>query len=413
MKKGQAIVTMQKIYALLIGLAFLSSCSTEETDADENGSTYAPPLEVNQDKSDLDNRIEYFDEPLNLTGKRSSASVTLTKKAEVLPAVVDGYTLSATGVDTRVKGNTARTFVSFHTRGEEYGGEILIMDVANPSAPVLLQSLIDHDADYNDVTVGQHYVRLWVAGDRSVDASGYSNTNGAIAAKFWLNSSKTFNTIAKVQEVPLASYSGNSMTRVQGGNTPCSDGAEAWITSGSNGELRVLAACEVDQNFPLHQRMVPNAKHFDYDGDRGVLLRGINSNSCAIDVYDLDSRYAFTTYTLPYDVTYLGKNGVDVVGKYAYLALGDDGIVQVDLTDGTVVNSYQHPGSGFANSLVVTSQSIYIAYGTSGMVVLDKTNFTLEGSYNGGGSCNFIDAHNGYLYIANGNTGGFLIVQES
>jgi len=403
---------MKKFSLLALSALVAVACSQEESE-EPASSNYTPPLEVSEERAALDERTQYLDEPLSLTGKRSaSSSLSLTKKAEVLPAVVDGYTLSATGVDTRVEGNKARTYVSFHTRGEEYGGEILILDVANPDAPVILQSMVDHDADYNDITVGQSYVRLWVAGDRSVDASGYSNTNGAVASKFWLNGNKTFDSPVFVQEAPLSSYSGNSMTRVKGGNTPCANGAEAWITSGSNGELRVLAACEVDQNTPLHQRMVSEAKHFDYDGKRGVLLRGLTSSSAAIDVYDLNNRYTYTTYTIPYDVTHLGKNGVDVVGNYAYLAMGDDGIVQVDLSDGSIINSYQHPGSGFANSLVVSNGYIYIAYGTSGMVVLDEA-FVLQGTYNGGGSCNFIDSHNGYLYIANGRTGGFLIVKEN
>ncbi len=390
----------------------LVSCNTQEEES-QQPSAYTPPLEITPDGADLSNRIVYCDEPITLSGKRGAQSVNLTKKTDILPTVMDGYTLSATGVDARTQSNKSRVFLSFHTRGEEYVGEILILNNSNPNQPVVLQSLTDHDADYNDITIGQEFLRVWVAGDRSVDASGYSNTNGAVSSKFWLNNNKTFNQTPFFEEAPLLGYSGNSMTRVANAGSSCPSQAEAWMTSGSNGEVRVVIACDVAQNIAVHQRVVNEAKHFDYDGDYGVLLRGVNDTTCAIDVYDLTNRYSYTTYLLPYDVTYLGKNGVDVVGTHAYLALGDDGVVKVDVTNGNVIDQYDYPnGSGYANSVVVTTNNIYVANGSDVMVVLDS-NMTFLGRYDGGGSCNYIDKVGSYLYVANGKTGGFLVIQEN
>jgi hypothetical protein len=404
---------MKKLVLLALAGGVLASCSKD--DSENEASSYQVPVEVNSNKTDLEDRIAYFDEPINLSGKRGAQSVTLTKKAEISSILLDGYKLSATGVDSRNSSGYARTFLSFHTRGEEYGGELLVLDHSDPNQPIILQSLVDHDADYNDITIGQNYVRVWIAGDRSVDASGYSNTNGAVASKYWLNGNKNFDANPKWEEAPILGYSGNSMTRVPNAGTACSSKAETWITSGSNGEVRVLKACDVDGNAPLHQRIVDNAKHFDFDPNSktGVLLRGLTDSTCAIDVYDLTSRYNFTTYTLPYDVTYLGKNGVKVEGDYVYLALGDDGVVKVDATNGNVLNTFEYSGGdGYANAVATSSANLYIANGSDGLIVIDKNNFTFKGRYDGGGSCNFVDAINGYVYLANGDTGGFILLKE-
>lgn len=404
---------MKNLLALAASGLILVSCNTKEEEKQPQPAAYTPPLEITPDGTDLSSRIVYSDDPIMLSGKRGAQSATLTKKADILPNTLDGYTLSATGVDARTQGNKSRVFLSFHTRGEEYGGEILILNNSNPDQPVILQSLTDHDADYNDITVGQEFLRVWVAGDRSVDASGYTNTNGAVASKFWLNNNKTFDQTPFFEEAPLLGYSGNSMTRVANAGSSCPSQAESWMTSGSNGEVRVVIACDIAQNIAVHQRVVDNAKHFDYDGNYGVLLRGINDTICAIDVYDLTNRYSYTTYLLPFDVTYLGKNGVDVVGSYAYLALGDDGVVKVDLSNGNVMNQYDYPnGSGYANSVVATASNIYVANGSDGMVVLDS-NMTFLGRYDGGGSCNYIDKVGSYLYVANGKTGGFMVIKEN
>lgn len=404
---------MKKLVLLALAGGVMASCSKDEPT--NEASNYQVPVEVESNKTELANRITYFDEPINLSGKRGSQSVTLTKKAEISSATLDGYQLSATGVDARNSGNFSRTFLSFHTRGEEYGGELLVLDHSNPNQPIILQSLVDHDADYNDITIGQNYVRVWIAGDRSVDASGYTNTNGAVASKFWLNKNKSFNVDPRWEEAPLLGYSGNSMTRVPNAGTTCPSKAESWITSGSNGEVRVINACDVAGNAPLHQRTVDNAKHFDFDPSTniGVLLRGLTDSTCAIDVYDLTNRYSFTTYTLPYDVTYLGKNGVKVLGNSVYLALGDDGVVKVDATNGTVLNTFKYAnGNGYANSIAISSANLYIANGSDGLVIVDKNNFTFKGRYDGGGSCNFVDVIDGYIYLANGDTGGFILLKE-
>ena len=70
-----------------------------------------------------------------------------------------------------------------------------------------------------------------------------------------------------------------------------------------------------------------NAKHFDFANDKGVFLRGNGDGISTVDIYALDDSFTFTSFTIPYNVTALGKNGVDVVGDYAYLAMGEDGLI--------------------------------------------------------------------------------------
>ena len=70
-----------------------------------------------------------------------------------------------------------------------------------------------------------------------------------------------------------------------------------------------------------------NAKHFDFANDKGVFLRGNGDGISTVDIYALDDSFTFSSFTISYNVTALGKNGVDVVGDYAYLAMGEDGLI--------------------------------------------------------------------------------------
>ena len=61
---------------------------------------------------------------------------------------------------------------------------------------------------------------------------------------------------------------------------------------------------------------------FDFANDKGVFLRGNGDGISTVDIYALDDSFTFTSFTIPYNVTALGKNGVDVVGRLCLFSHG-------------------------------------------------------------------------------------------
>ena len=162
----------------------------------------------------------------------------------------------------------------------------------------------------------------------------------------------------------------------------------------------------------LHSRpAVNNAKHFDADGNWGVLFDGEGSVA-TLDDYDMTNPFNWNTYILNYDVTQDGKNGIRVRGNSVFVAMGDDGVAEVDLLKGNVVNLYNHGGNGFANSLHVTDNYVYLAYGADGLIILDRATFQLQGQYNFEGSCNYVAKQGNNIFLANGDTDGFIVLEE-
>ena len=361
---------------------------------------YQPVLSANDDLSLLAARIHAVGDG-SISIANTANNISFSQVAEVSPNQVNGLNLSATGV-TVLRG---KAYVTYHVRGENYGGEILTFDVSNPASPQLLKSLIDEHVDYNDIMMGQGTSNIWVAGARDVNVSGYDGTNGAIATKIGLDRSKIPNDNPS-WEAPLASFSASSITRV---DPPAgASNGRIFVTSGSKGGISVIRGNNVNEIF--HTRQVNNAKHFDYGNDRGVFLRGNGDGTSTIDIYALDDSFNFSSFSIPFDVTPLGKNGVDVVGDYAYLAMGEDGLVKVDLVNGTVAGTFKSAGVGLANAVQVDGGLVFVANGSDGLIVLDENSLEQQASYKFSGSCNYVHVDGNMLFIANGSSGGLIIM---
>lgn len=393
---------MRKLGALLLVSFSIYSCQEEsiETTPQEE---FLPEFSIDTDVNALSNRIIVTNERA-FEANSENGNLSFNKVAEVAPNTVNGYGLSATGI-AYLKD---KVYVTYHVRGEVYGGEILTFDVTTPSNPVLLSSLVDESADYNDIQMGQHEGNIWVAGARDIYASKYQNTNGAIATKIGLNGNKLPKNKAS-WEVPLLSYSASSITRVD--PPKGASNGRIFITSGSKGGLEVVRGN--DENEVFHSRSVDNAKHFDYFEDQGVFLRGIDANTSAIDIYALDDSFAYNSFTLPYDVTYLGKNGIDVTNGFAFLAMGDDGLVKVNTVDGNIMATYKSSGAGDANAVYVDKGLVYLASGADGLVILNESDLSFVANYKYNGSCNYVEVKDDLIFVANGSTGGLIILEKS
>lgn len=127
----------------------------------------------------------------------------------------------------------------------------------------------------------------------------------------------------------------------------------------------------------------------------------------------MDDSFAFSTYNIPYDVTYLGKNGIDVTDGFAFLAMGDDGLIKVSTTDGTIAATYNSNGNGDANAVMVDGDYVYLANGSDGLIILRTSDLSFVANYKYDGSCNYVDIKGDLLFLANGSTGGLIILEKT
>ena len=351
----------------IASLSILASCQKE--DANEPLPAVSS-VKVNNDSDELNKRVTIFNEPIQLSNRRSAPNYI--KVASVAPNVLNGNQLSATAVGFK----SNKVFVSYHVRGNEYGSELLTFNVNDPSNPWIDQSITDITKDYNDLNVSSQ--NIWIAG---------ASRKGATAWKFPLNSFDE-PTGSFDWELRVEGPSANSIERVDN-----SSPHEIWITAGgSTGGLYAYDA--INPTTPLFERpWVDYAKHFDADGDIGVMMEG-NGAVMALAVYDLSqpttsfTNSSHTHIHIGADITDNGKNTVrvDEASNTVFVATGDDGVYEIDVTTKQIINHYDHGGSGYVNSIDFDDNYVYVANGADGLLILDRVNFQLQGQYKFDGS---------------------------
>lgn len=400
--------TMRKLL-LLFGIALMLSFAACEKRSDISNQELAlnNKLEMNTNAADLAARIEIVNRPVVFEGKSANA-LSYTWVANILPYTVDGSVLSASTVD----GYGDMAYVGWHAYGDSVAGAMTVISVANPLVPVTVSEQTFLQQEFNDIEVRADKNRIFFAGEATnefITGDPVGDEN-AFAWSLILEPNGTFNVFN--WEKTFLGYSANSVTYTTYGST-----GAAWVSMGSVGGITVI-----DDNAPsmvpfLADQLITNAKHFDATGTWGVLLYGDGLNKSKVRIWDLLNSGAGyfawdKEYEIPYDVTPLGKNSIDVNANNVYLAMGDDGIVRVNLVNGIVQNIFNNGGSGFANGVNVGPNYIYAAYGADGLYVLDKVTLDVVGHWDYNGSCNYVKVVGDFLYLANGNADGMIILHK-
>ena len=391
-----------KKYILYFGAALmivLASCSKDKVQTNIQPTKDAVSLDMNSNPNDLADRIELVNTPVVFKGE-NLAGLNYTWVANLTPITINGITLSCSTVD----GYGDKAYVGWHAAGEDVLGEISVISVADPNSPLLIQDKFFPSQEFNDIEVKANVGRIYFAGGA---AQSYvtGQPAGDYAALAW---SANLQSDGKVGDLNwdrlFNAYSANSITYV--------NNQSVWISTGAHGGLKVIKDNDPD-NVKIDEA-INNVKHFDATGEYGVLLYGVGYNESVVRVYDMTSDiYNYVAeYTIPYDVTALGKNAVDINHEFAYLAMGNDGIVKVNLTNGNVENVFDLENGGFANGVTVDFQHVYAAYGKDGLYVLDKNSFTVLGHWDYDGSCNYVKKVGDFIYIANGNVDGMIILRK-
>lgn len=380
---------IKTLLVLTVFIPVLLSCNKETIESidDKEGSFI-----INTETQQLKERVHYINEPINLNNANKSLNYTLI--ASIESPIIDGQRLSATSIS----GTFGRAYVGFHARGENIAGELLSVDVSIPEEPVILQSALSNHFEINDIYMNLFQPKVWICGD-----SDHNGQRQAFAMEFGLDENMAHSEVENWTKFST-SNSGNSITETQ-----VNGESHLWFTSGKEGGLEVFPSNNPELITMGFEAL--NTKHFDANGQYGLVVMGVDNNLSIIRVFDFFNNYNYTDYEIPYTLNTSGKNGVFIDRGKAYLAMGSEGLIIVDLNNGEILSAFNAIG-GTANSVFVEKDFIYLAYGSAGLYILDKLNLNIIGNYRYEGSCNFVFVEHEMVYLANGDGEGFLVLKK-
>lgn len=373
----------------VLALVFFSCNKVDNAIVAEKESTFV----LHTDSESLAKRIHYINEPIEFQSANKSLSYNLVASIET--TIINNQKLSATSVT----GDFERAYVGFHTRGGLIGGELLSLDVSNPSEPIILQSAQSDVYEINDIFLSENDPKLWICGDTKTNGN-----NQAYAMEFSLDANRAHGDLANWTKFSPA-FSGNSITETYIGSE-----SHLWFTSGSKGGLEVFPSSnpqEIIFGFDAN-----NTKHFDANQDYGVAVIGVEENLSIVRVYNFNNDYLYNDYEIPYTLDNNAKNGIFIEDNYVYMAMGTNGMLIMDLESGQLIDMFKN-SEGMANSVYVEKDYIYVAYGKAGLFILNKETLQNLGNYVYEGSCNFVFADHDLVFISNGDGDGFLILMEN
>jgi len=388
-----SLMKKQVLFLLsFIGILLAISACNKKTSITPN--TINPQkLQINQNIEALSSRITYSSEAVIFSKNANGLQYTMV--ANIDPITINGNRLSASAITS----DDQYMYICYHTKGEAIGGEILTVDVSDVNEPSILQSATSTQLDFNNLSLSTNRSKLWLCGDELVN-----NWGKAFAMELTLNENIPAENASWFKS--LDAYSGNSIT-----GTSKNGNDYLWITSGSNGGLQVFNQNEIsEESFSFEAN---NCKQFSAERYYGVMVFGVNTNLSVVRVFDLNNPFSYTDYEIPYDVSHLGKNGIAIYRRTAYLAMGEDGLIEFDLTHGVIKSIFKSDKGAYANAAFVLKDYIYLAYGQAGLYILDRGSMSSLGNWDFDGSCNDVVADRNHVYIANGDGDGFIILSKN
>lgn len=384
------------LFVLALSSLVLLSCKKDE---DKNTLNIPPTNRII--KNNFEGRITYFDNEIPAledgSGKRNKNS-SFTHVADVSSPVINGATLSATGVN--IQGNLA--YVTYHWNGAEndYAGAIEVINITNPSQPTLVSGLYFTDTDLNEIEVQGN--KAYVVGGRDIDKSGYNTqvTSGAILEEVSLTNGGLLTN--NTQQTWVPGFSANSVFRknqnllVASGNT---GGGVFQYSLHPNNYLNLT-----ESDFYSNSKFgVDEGSQFVFlEGGPNVRLHVHNSNNfnpASKTVANLSAQQA------PLD----GKAVLRIHKKKAYVSGGQFGLFVYDMNNlnSTPVGTYNTNGNGDVNGVHVDNFFVYVAKGSEGVHILDVNTLAPHTLFTFNGSANYVYTrdNSANIFVAHGRDG--------
>lgn len=343
-------------------LCALATACSGDAESGSSGQTESgrEDFVISTDAEELSERLRIVQEPvpiqpigqgLTLPGSTTS-SVSLTLLADLSPPVVGGQILVATSLTV----TSSYALVSYARLGPAYGGAVDVVDLSDPSAPVLASQVVFPNADINAAFISGDNLYLAQAGEDL----GFNETAAIQNLGF---SGGLVNTSTNIR-VPLA---GNIATSV------IVDTSTVYATSAANGAVYALDRGTMSVTASV---AVADARWVDTDGAR-VAVHGGDT----LHVYDAGTLGNPASYAMTSSAAAEAKARLFLAGGKAYLTASQNGVHVMSAATGAHLQTLPPPSvpGAFgpdiqANAIGYSGSFVFMAYGGAGTQVADTTN---------------------------------------
>lgn len=396
--------------SLLSLFIFVTSCTSHES-----GEIELQEQKVILNKSDLTSRIN--DDNLGVIGIKEApeedpalknasykssdvtsdvaSNIPLVLIAEVSAPVYQGTTLRATHV--AINGDYA--YVSYNVEGSTYLGAIDVINISDPTNPVIELEAILPNTDVSSVNYYNN--SLFIAG--ASNSGDVDESNPAILIKMELeNGLPTEN----VSLIDMPSYVATDVIANANG---------IYGVSGDNGDL---AQYDINSNELIKSVQLNDLRALGEHNNKIIVLSGTEG----VSVYDGNSLNLTKTFSTSQDIAE-SKRTLAFYDNNVLVAEGKKGLGVYNIDSGastaivdlpTVIDEDVDLNEVVTNAVTVESDHIFMANGAGGLTVHDLkgglSNITKTGTLEIDGSTNYVKSEDGYIFVASGN-GGLKIIK--
>lgn len=419
-KKINAQKFLVLLAALFIGLTACNKREDIDTDIED---VIDKAFVINNNFDDLNTRMHIVREPISDNNSLKLLDVggdcydyTWFLVAEVDAPTFAGEALSAT--DVRVFGD--RVFVTYHRQGEDIAGGLEVIDISDPTAPVILSYAEFDDADINTLAVddmGAYAgLRVFLAG---------SSRNGAILRQLYTDIDGLIT--HRDLDIKLSSaYTDGTTTASANGVTLSDD--YIYMSSGNS----------FGGTFQFDRNDLSMLSHEEYTDAKSVSVNGGSAGAYQLSLVAGDNaklkvHHVGTDRTLlnswdlgtivhqNVDEPYLGKATLSIREgeNIAFIAMNSRGAKGINIETGEEV--YSTPVDmltiGNTHGLAVDEKFIYLANSDDGLFIgclteegeiIEVQRWDLDES---GSSANMVQTSGDWVFVAKGG-GGLKILRK-
>ena len=317
-----------------------------------------------------------------------------TLVADIAVPSQEGNVLSATDVFF----NDDFAFISYHLNGAEFSGAIDMLNLTSVNSPSFSMNYINSVREFNALAVSND--KVYLAGQRNIDESGYTD-NGTKGATLFIADILGGNVLEEPsswEEIPMPSFSGNGVHLLSENQLLFASGA----TGGGFFEVNT-ATDEISKS-----EVKDYAKYVSgNDNYKLKLVGGFSNAKLLVETDGSQKEIDLGVSAIPEN----GKNVIAYFGNTAYITLGSNGIVVVDLERSEVLKHYMTDKVGLTNGVAVDDDFVYLANGESGLLLLRRESLEFYGQYKYDGSANSVEVFDNVILIANGTGGVKLLIR--
>jgi hypothetical protein len=407
---------MKKQLYLLFGLfLFISSCSDDLDNTQQTDLTTSveETISINNNSADLSSRLTTKNELVSINNIASSTTISalsiddefeidytqnyaFTLKAEVESPTVNDVTVQATHVKISVSDELA--FVSYNTKGNEYGGGVEIFDISDEDNPALKSQALFTTLDVS--SVDYYDGMIYLAGALAASDDAYATDTPAVLVALAVNSSNEIDSVSQV--IDLSSYVATDVAV---------DEDYIYVTSGDDGKLAIYKRGDYSL---VSEVTIDDARSLGVNSDNIYVL---NASDEVIQSFAKSDFIEATEISLDQTITDESKTEIDVTDSYILAALNESGL-DIRNVDGSIQEHLDRPDTPdggddanyVTNSVSLNDELLLIGNGGAGvyvgaMVPENSDSITLLGSMDFDASVNCVKSAGDYIFVASGTEG--------